>query len=131
MVIAGLTVITLVIGGVASNYLINKRIERAADRLALLGTLRHDALARYLDTAKADGLVGERADGYLAAVKSNASAEIRELVVEINGKRKAQYQRIAQRNQIPLHDVEVLAGKKAIEKTRAGGWVFVENWRRK
>jgi methyl-accepting chemotaxis protein len=52
--IAGLTLITLVIGGIANNYLINKRIERAAERLALLGTLRHDALARYLDTAEAE-----------------------------------------------------------------------------
>jgi hypothetical protein len=54
LVISVLIVITLVIGGIANNYLVDKRIERAADRLALLGNLRQDALARYLDTAKAE-----------------------------------------------------------------------------
>jgi len=107
----------------------HKIIKYIASSALLLAAL--SAFAIDLDTAKAEGLVGERADGYLGAVKSNAAAEVRTLVNEINGKRKAQYERIAQRNQIPLHDVEVLAGKKAIEKTRAGGWVFLENWRRK
>jgi len=106
-----------------------KLIKYLASSAVLLAAL--SAFAVDLDTAKAEGWVGERADGYLGAVQSNASADVRELVEEINGKRRAQYQRIAQRNQIPLRDVEVLAGKKAIEKTRPGGWVFVENWRRK
>lgn len=84
-----------------------------------------------LDTAKADGLVGERADGYLAAVNPSASAEIRALIDDVNAKREAQYQRIAQKNGIPIEDVEVLAGKKTIEMTESGGWVFIDEWRQK
>jgi uncharacterized protein len=90
-----------------------------------------NAFAVELDSAKADGLVGERADGYLGAVKPNPSAAVEALIEDINSKRKQAYQRIAERNNIPLQDVELLAGKKAIEKTAAGGWVFVENWQRK
>ena len=84
-----------------------------------------------LDAAKADGLVGERADGYLAAVNASVSEEISALIDDINGKRKAQYQRIAEKNGIPLADVEALAGKKTIEMTESGGWVFVDSWLQK
>ena len=47
-------------------------------------------------TAKAQGLVGETLTGYLAPVKSTPEAQ--QLVKTINGKRKAMYQQIAQRN---------------------------------
>ncbi len=107
-----------------------KMMIKVAASIALLLTSLA-AFAIDLDTAKADGLVGERADGYLGAVKSNVSADVQALIDDINGKRKVQYERIAQKNNIPLKDVEVLAGKKAIEKTPEGGWVLVENWQRK
>ena len=84
-----------------------------------------------LDTAKADGVVGERADGYLGAVRGSASAEVRALIDDINAKRRDKYQRIAAKNSIPLAEVEALAGKKTIQKTPSGGWVFVETWRQK
>lgn len=100
-----------------------------AATLCLLASL--SVFAIDLDTAKADGLVGERADGYLGAVRGSASAEVRSLIDDINAKRKAQYQRIAAKNSIPLAEVEALAGKKTIEKTPARGWVFVETWRQK
>lgn len=100
-----------------------------ATTLFLLASLSVYAID--LDTAKADGLVGERADGYLAAVGDSPSAEVRALIDDINGKRKEQYRRIAAKNEIPLADVEALAGKKTIEKTESGGWVLVESWRQK
>ena len=53
-VLASLTFLTLAIGWGVNTYLIDKRIELAGERLALLGTLRRDALARYLDTAEAE-----------------------------------------------------------------------------
>ena len=90
-----------------------------------------ECLCHRINTAKADGLVGERADGYLDAVHRSASAEVRALIDDINGKRKEQYQRIAAKNGIPLADVEALAGKKTIEKTESGGWVFIETWGQK
>ncbi len=81
------------------------------------------AFAADLDQAKDDGLIGERADGYLGLVDSSAADDVRALVAEINGKRKAQYERIASKNDLSLEEVEALAGKKTIEKTQSGHWV--------
>ncbi len=90
------------------------------------------ALAADLDQAKNDGLIGERADGYLGLVDSNAGDDVRALVADVNGKRKAQYERIAAKNDLPLDQVEALAGKKTIEKTRSGHWVLQNGgWRQK
>lgn len=74
-----------------------------------------------LQTAKAQGLVGETLTGYLEPVK--ATPEVQQLVNTINGKRKAEYQEIAQRNGTTLQAVEQLAGKKAIEKTPPGQFI--------
>jgi uncharacterized protein YdbL (DUF1318 family) len=76
-----------------------------------------------LDEAKATGAVGEQSDGYLGIVRTPASAELRDLVSSVNAERRRRYQAIADRNDISLEQVELLAGKKAIEKTRAGHWV--------
>jgi uncharacterized protein YdbL (DUF1318 family) len=86
-----------------------------------------------LAQAKQQGLVGEQYDGYLAAVDSSATPAVRALVSEINSKRRAEYQRIAQANNLALSDVEALAGKKAIEKTSAGDYVKLQgsSWQRK
>jgi len=88
------------------------------------------ALALDLQTAKARGLVGETATGYLAPVK--ATPEIKKLVNTINAKRKQHYLQIAKRNKTALRAVEQLAGKKAIEKTPAGQFVKINgSWRKK
>ena len=79
------------------------------------------ALALDLGEAKAQGLVGETATGYVAAVKS--SPEVNALVKDINAQRKAHYQKIATKNKISLEAVEVRAGQKAIGKTPTGQFV--------
>ncbi|MDT8282754.1 MAG: YdbL family protein [Gammaproteobacteria bacterium] len=84
-----------------------------------------------LQSAKQQGLVGETPDGYLAAVKS-PSAEINALIQSVNAERKKKYEKIASRNKITLHDVEQLAGKKAIEKTKAGDYIKLGgSWQKK
>ncbi len=87
--------------------------------------------AASLDRLKADGLVGERADGYLGAVNEPVSAQVAAVIEEINTKRKAEYTRIASANDISLKEVEALAGKKTLKKTQSGGWIFVDGWQRK
>jgi len=88
------------------------------------------AIALDLQTAKAQGLVGETATGYLAPVKS--TPEVKKLVNDINAKRKQHYQQIAQRNKAQLNAVEQLAGKKAIEKTPPGQFVNINgSWQKK
>ena len=76
-----------------------------------------------LQDAKAQGLVGEQATGYLGLVKPGASAEVKALMNEINTKRKKEYQDIARRNNTELNVVEALAGKKALERTPSGQYV--------
>lgn len=99
--------------------------------LVVLMALSAAAFGADLDQAKAAGLVGERADGYLGLVVTNAANDVKAMVEEINAKRKAQYARIAAQNGIDVSEVEVLAGRKTIEKTPSGGWVFVDEWERK
>jgi len=85
-----------------------------------------------IDQAKRDGLIGERADGYLGLVVESAPADVRALVASVNNKRKEEYARIAKQNNITLEQVQALAGKKTIEKTRAGDYILVNGgWKRK
>jgi len=84
-----------------------------------------------LQSAKAQGLVGETASGYLSAVKA-ASNEVKALIQDINSKRKQVYAQIAKRNGTTLSAVEHLAGKKAIEKSKPGSYIKpADRWLRK
>jgi len=90
------------------------------------------ASAMDLRAAKQAGFVGERLDGYLGLVRQ-APDDVRALVREVNRKRRARYRQIAAKSGVDLHQVELLAGKKAIAKTPSG--LFVQspagNWVRK
>jgi len=89
-----------------------------------------DDAKRQLDTAKQSGLVGETPSGYLAVVKSEGNAK--EIVEAINEARRQEYSRIAEKHNIPVAEVEAVAGKKAVEKTPAGQFVRVgDRWVRK
>ncbi|GGO70309.1 YdbL family protein [Bowmanella pacifica] len=98
------------------------RILSALFALPLLLSL--PAMAIELDEAKQKGYVGEQTDGYLGIVKS--APEVPELVKDVNAKRKAKYQELAQKNGISLAQVEALAGKKAVEKTSAGHYILLD-----
>lgn len=76
-----------------------------------------------LDDAKSAGLVGEQADGYLGIVSSSAGSEVKALVDDINSKRKEKYQEIANGKNIPLVQVEKLAGQKVIERAKPGEYI--------
>ncbi|GAB2926082.1 YdbL family probable chaperone protein [Rheinheimera gaetbuli] len=83
-----------------------------------------------LGQAKAQGLVGEQVNGYLGVVQdSNDAADIVKL---INEARRAEYARLAKQNNISLADVEAMAGKKAIERTSSGQYIWLNgNWTKK
>jgi uncharacterized protein YdbL (DUF1318 family) len=77
--------------------------------------------------------VGEQYDGYLGAVAASPAPAVRSLVSDVNGKRRAEYKRIAQANDLELADVEALAGRKSIQKTAAGNYIKLQgqSWQRK
>lgn len=86
-----------------------------------------------LTQPKADGLIGEQANGYLGLVTQNAPANIKKLVSETNAKRKAGYQKIAAKQGTSLSDVEKVGGNTAIEKTLRGNYIRNASggWRKK
>lgn len=77
-----------------------------------------------LDAAKRQGLVGETPEGYLEVVRPEGQA--REIVEAINRARREEYARIAQKHDIPVAQVETVAGKKAIEKTPPGQYILLD-----
>ncbi len=81
------------------------------------------AFALELSEAKAKGLVGETATGYLAAVSANPAPEVKSLVEDINAKRKTHYRSIASENGTPVVAVEKLAAEKAINRASKGEMV--------
>ena len=89
-----------------------------------------DEAKQQLDTVKQQGLVGETPTGYLDVV--SAGGQARELVEAINTARRDEYKRIAEKHDIPVAQVETVAGKKAIEKTPEGQYIQVNgNWVKK
>ena len=97
-----------------------------------LSLLAGSAWAAELAVAKRDGLVGERADGYLGVVVESVPDDVARLVSTVNDKRRAEYERIAGSNELTVEQVQALAGKKAIERTEPGGWIMVNGgWRQK
>jgi uncharacterized protein YdbL (DUF1318 family) len=76
-----------------------------------------------LTQPKADGLIGEQADGYIGLVSQNVPADIKKLVAEVNAQRKAGYQKIAAKQGTSLAEVEKVGGNTAIEKTLPGNYV--------
>lgn len=83
-----------------------------------------------LQQAKDEGLVGELPNGYLGAVKPSKKAS--QIVEHINEARRKQYTRIANENNIAVADVELLAGKRAIQSTQSGHYVKVDGqWQKK
>ncbi|AMX02945.1 YdbL family protein [Microbulbifer thermotolerans] len=85
--------------------------------LSLLFTL--PALAITLDQARNQGLVGEANSGYIAVV-SKSTPELEKLVADVNAKRKAEYARIAKRNNIDIAQVAARAAEKLEARLATG-----------
>lgn len=91
------------------------------------------ALASPLSSAKADGLIGEQPNGYIGLVQGNAPVDVKALVADVNSKRKAGYQKIANKQGTSLSEVEKVGGNTAIEKTSRGNYIRLPNgsWKKK
>jgi len=85
-----------------------------------LALLLQNAWAIDLQSAKAQGLVGEANSGYLAAVKSPASAEVKALIADVNAKRRAKFQDTAKKTSTTVAQVSNRFYELAVQKTAAG-----------
>jgi uncharacterized protein YdbL (DUF1318 family) len=91
--------------------------------VALLLAIAVPALALDLDEARAKGKVGERADGYVGAVWEDASDDVKQLVADVNAKRRAHYEEIAAKTGAPVDAVAALAGQKLTSQAPPGQYV--------
>ncbi|PIP78417.1 MAG: hypothetical protein COW84_11930 [Gammaproteobacteria bacterium CG22_combo_CG10-13_8_21_14_all_40_8] len=80
------------------------------------------AFAADLTQAKTSGLVGEQANGYLGLV-SQAPDDVVALIQEVNAKRKQIYIDLAKDKQVPLTEIEKVAGSRNMEKTAVGLYI--------
>ena len=100
--------------------------------LCVMGLLLSlNAYAMSLKEAKSQGYLGEQLNGYLGLVKSNNEAK--DVMLKVNAKRRAHYQKIAKKNNISTADVAKLAGKKAINATSSGNYIQTSQgkWQKK
>ena len=72
-----------------------------------------------LDEARSKGMLGENASGYVE-MTPRADASSQDLMDEINTKRKAKYQSIANEQNTALENIEKIAGEKITGKLPAG-----------
>lgn len=98
--------------------LMQRAVAAAFMALVLFGS---SAYAMTLQEAKAAGLLGEKADGYVGVV--SATPEANQIAASVNAQRRAAYQDMATRNGTSLDAVEALAGQTAINKTPGGQYV--------
>jgi len=84
--------------------------------------LLQNAWAIDIRDAKAEGLVGEANTGYIAAVQTPASAEVRALIADVNAKRKAQFEATARKTGAKTDQVAYRFYELAVQKTAPGGY---------
>jgi uncharacterized protein YdbL (DUF1318 family) len=96
----------------------------------IVGTLSGVAFADALDSARAAGQVGERADGMVGAVGAVPPA-LAQTIAGINAQRLATYRAIAQKTGTPIDAVQKQAGDHLIAATPAGQYVMDGSWHKK
>lgn len=106
-----------------------KKVFAAIGLLLLL----QNAWAIDIRDAKAQGLIGEANTGYIAAVTSPASAEVRALIADVNRKRKARFNNTAQKTGTTRAQVANRFYELAVQKTAPGHYYQDRNgrWKKK
>lgn len=92
------------------------------------------ALADPLDDARAAGILGERPDGYVDVVSGNPTAEIRQLMTDINTQRRAVYEQLAAQKGVPIEQIGAIAAEKTINEKLQPGWYYMNasgQWQQK
>ena len=84
----------------------------------VMAIVANPAFAMDLASARASGVVGEKADGYVAVIKSSDEADA--LAAEVNARRKAEYAKISAANSQPVAVVAKLAAEQIIGKLDSG-----------
>ena len=84
------------------------------------------ALAAPLDRPREQGLVGERFDGFAVVRDPNASASVRNLVKDINAKRRAYYESVAKQQNATLTAVGKIYANEIFDNAPPGYWFLTD-----
>jgi hypothetical protein len=76
------------------------------------------AFAADLSQARAQGIVGEKLDGYIGAVKPSGDANA--VVSDVNARRRAEYEKISKANGQPVSVVGKVAAENIINGLPSG-----------
>lgn len=76
-----------------------------------------------LDDAKRQGLVGEQANGYLGIVTSAPGADVRQLVADVNQRRKQLYINRARDAGVEAEIMELRTGERLLKRAQAGEFI--------
>ena len=82
--------------------------------------LLQNAWAIDIRDAKEQGLVGEANTGYLAAVQTPVSAEVRALIADVNAKRMAEFESTAEKTGTTVAQVANRFYELAVQRTAPG-----------
>lgn len=85
------------------------------------------------DDAKAQGLIGERNNGYLGIITSSPNADLKNLVTGINNKRRAAYGKGAKKAGVERSVFELRMGQRLQDRAPSGHYIQLPNgkWQRK
>lgn len=86
-----------------------------------------------IESAKDQGIVGERIDGYLGIVSGSADASLMRRVQDINNKRRAAYDDLAAQTGTTTEQVARVTGEKLIRQASSGEYIMDDSgqWRQK
>lgn len=120
----------------AANPFTGNRLSAAFAAVALalvLLTGSPGAVAQSLDQWRAQGLVGERYDGYAVVRQSNAPAGARQTVESVNRQRAQIYAKRAAEQKVPKEQVGKLYARQIADSAPKGTWFLLESgqWRQK
>jgi uncharacterized protein YdbL (DUF1318 family) len=88
----------------------------------LMTMVLQSAWAIDIGSAKDQGLVGEANSGYLAAVKTPASADVNALIADVNAKRRAEFDATAKKTGATIEQVAYRFYELAIQRTAPGNY---------
>lgn len=114
LLISGLTAAALLAGGAMTLHLTGDNVAEAQQASA--------ASKPIVDAAKKRGEVGERIDGYLAAV-TTLSPSVQAAMDDINISRKVLYEKLAEARGQSIRVVAQLTGESQISKAEPGEFV--------
>lgn len=94
--------------------------------LALAGTAQAQSAATKaaVDAAKARGVVGEQADGFVGFVTDSNDAALKAAVAEMNAARAAYYRQIAAQRNVPVEAIGAATATQLLNTTVTAGQYY-------